>query len=234
MSNLELINTVLRALSELIDACSAYQLAGAEHPLQPQIQLAPYRRVVRLAHELEAFAGSQLDNLCLEYLLTGRGEWSHKLVDTLRSPFRADSVDDFQKAIRERRYQLSKVGVILENDARLSAPPVHPATAAPTGTVKIPSPAWVRESDVGALPTNLEQTPPIWKDLGNPKQAILQVLNTAADALQNSEVATKAGYKPGTLRHHYGELKKWGLIELTKDGYKITSAGREILPPAKV
>jgi hypothetical protein len=75
---------------------------------------------------------------------------------------------------------------------------------------------------------------PTWDSLGDAKRAILQVLSDARSALQNSAVAQKAGYKAGTLRHHYGELQQWALIESTKDGYKITAAGRALLPAEKV
>lgn len=74
------------------------------------------------------------------------------------------------------------------------------------------------------------EAPPSWTDLGDAKRAILKVLNKSTERLQGAGIANKAGYTPGTLRHHFGELQTWNYIDKTKDGYAITPAGAAIVP----
>jgi len=80
----------------------------------------------------------------------------------------------------------------------------------------------------GTQPT--ADAPPSWIDLGCAKQAILTVLNTSTDRMQGMGIAKKAGYKPGTLRHHYQKLQDWNYIEKTNDGYAITTVGGTLVP----
>jgi hypothetical protein len=110
--------------------------------------------------------------------------------------------------------------------------PTPPPTSAPTTGVR---------QDEGRTPADpaadggeRAADPPRWDELKDAKRAILTVLARNADPMQNAEVATKAGYKPGTLRHHYGALQCWRFIASTKDGYRITPTGRALIPPGLV
>jgi hypothetical protein len=78
--------------------------------------------------------------------------------------------------------------------------------------------------------TQTDHNPPEWTEMKPSMQAILTALNSASARLNGSAVAKKAGYKNGTLRHHYGDLRHWGFIDKTKDGYAITPAGRALVP----
>jgi hypothetical protein len=75
----------------------------------------------------------------------------------------------------------------------------------------------------------IEDTPPRWDELGEAKQSILIVLSRASKRLKGQAVAQKAGYKPGTLRHHYGDLKRWNYIDRSNDGYGITQTGAALV-----
>jgi len=79
-----------------------------------------------------------------------------------------------------------------------------------------------------------QEMPPNWDDLGEAKRNILEALSKLKDRLKNRALAPKAGYDPDSLRRHYGDLKGWGYIDHTKDGYAITAAGRAIVPPQSV
>lgn len=78
-----------------------------------------------------------------------------------------------------------------------------------------------------------ENAPPTWDGLGEAKRAILKVLSRPTVAMKSPAIAIKAGYKDGTLRHHYTALKDSKLIITTKDGYKITPPGRALIPSDK-
>lgn len=65
--------------------------------------------------------------------------------------------------------------------------------------------------------------------MGDAKRAILTVLGRAKERLDGKGIATKAGYKYGTLRHHFGELQDWKYIDKTKDGYAITPTGATLV-----
>ncbi len=68
-----------------------------------------------------------------------------------------------------------------------------------------------------------------WEDLGAAKSAVPIALSRATARLPWPGVAKKAGYKPGTLRHHFGELQEWNYIDRTKDGYAITPTGATLV-----
>ena len=72
--------------------------------------------------------------------------------------------------------------------------------------------------------------PPGWSELGEAKQTILVALSRSRERLQGAGVAEAAGYKPGSLRHHYGKLQTWGYIDKAKEGYGITPLGKAIVP----
>ncbi|QJX00248.1 hypothetical protein [Frigoriglobus tundricola] len=122
---------------------------------------------------------------------------------------------------------------------RKSGPPRQPPCLPDDRPEPANAPADQPDPQATAEPTNGERADdatdsPTWNELGEAKKTILTVLARAADPMQNPAVAQKAGYKPGTLRHHYGGLKDWRFVELTKDGYRITPAGRALIPPDKV
>ena len=71
---------------------------------------------------------------------------------------------------------------------------------------------------------------PAWTDLGEAKRAILTVLNRSTERLQGGDIAGKAGYAVGTLRHHFGPLQSYKYIDKTHDGYAITSTGAALVP----
>ncbi|MFO0842098.1 MAG: hypothetical protein U0797_06805 [Gemmataceae bacterium] len=75
---------------------------------------------------------------------------------------------------------------------------------------------------------------PNWASLRDAKRAILTVLSRASEPLQGRGVARGAGYKEGSLRHHYAELQTWGYIERTKDGYIITPTGAALVQCERV
>jgi DNA-binding IclR family transcriptional regulator len=74
-----------------------------------------------------------------------------------------------------------------------------------------------------------EGGPPGWDDLKDAKRAIMKALKGTADRLQNKAIAENTGYKRGSLRHHYGELQRWGYISKTHEGYALTPAGAELI-----
>src|SRR5262249_16813825 len=69
-----------------------------------------------------------------------------------------------------------------------------------------------------------------WTGLGDAKRAILTVLNRSTERMQGEGIAKKAGYKYGSLRHHFGELQTWNYIDKAKDGYAITPTGAALVP----
>ncbi|MBY0460604.1 MAG: hypothetical protein K2V38_25080 [Gemmataceae bacterium] len=75
-----------------------------------------------------------------------------------------------------------------------------------------------------------ETEPPSWDGLGEAKRAMLTALSEASAPLTNLQLAPKAGYKPDSLRKHYQKLQDWGFVTSTKDGYRITTAGQELIP----
>jgi hypothetical protein len=79
-------------------------------------------------------------------------------------------------------------------------------------------------------PDDPDEGPPGWDGLGDARRAILTVLAEAPGRRGGRAVATKAGYKYGSLRHHFGPLQTWGYIDRTKDGYSITPGGRALVP----
>jgi hypothetical protein len=86
----------------------------------------------------------------------------------------------------------------------------------PTGTEKgeggLPKQKAVRPAHDPKRPSQDRQparSPPGWADLGDAKRTILTVLNGARERLQGQGIATKAGYKYGSLRHHFGKLQTW-------------------------
>lgn len=76
-------------------------------------------------------------------------------------------------------------------------------------------------------------SPPDWENLGDTKQAILEVLCQANGPKRNNDIASKAGYSDGTLRHHYGDLQTWNYISKTKEGYILTEKGKNVVPADK-
>jgi predicted transcriptional regulator len=70
--------------------------------------------------------------------------------------------------------------------------------------------------------------------LGEAKRTILTVLIKSNERVQGRGIATKAGYKYGSLRHHFGELQTWGFIDRTKDGYAITPTGAALVQCERV
>jgi hypothetical protein len=117
MSDLQFVNAALWALEELIKACTDFQLAGVEHPTTPCVQLAPFQVVKSRVVKMTAFATSRLDRLCVKYLRTRPGDWSDRLIETVRDPIRVDKGDDYENELRARWNELSKLGIILANDA---------------------------------------------------------------------------------------------------------------------
>lgn len=72
-----------------------------------------------------------------------------------------------------------------------------------------------------------------WQSMGEAKRTVLTVLRTADRRMDGKAVAEKAGYKHGTLRHHFGDLQRWGYVDRATDGYGITPAGVAIVPPCE-
>lgn len=93
---------------------------------------------------------------------------------------------------------------------------------------------WIDKQDPspegGEPPTDAS---PKWTALGEAKRTILTVLKSSTDRLHGPAIAVKAGYKDGTLRHHYSDLQRLRYIDNTKDGYGITKAGADLVPPCK-
>lgn len=114
---------------------------------------------------------------------------------------------------------------ITENTARAAEPDTSPTTKPASKAVTSLT-----------LPTETTPAaaPPSWLELGDAKQAVLLALSQLAERMLGQGVAKKAGYKYGSLRHHFGKLVKSNYIDKTKDGYAITSAGRALIPSKSV
>jgi nucleoside phosphorylase len=138
MSDLEFVNAAIRGLGDLINACAEFQIAGAQHPDVAGIQRAPFELVKSRVARMTGFATSRLDNLCVKLLQTRRGERSVELLEAVMNPIRLDASDQYECALRERYDRLSKLGIILENDARHTSQPSVDAGVAPN---KGPAPA---------------------------------------------------------------------------------------------
>jgi len=85
-----------------------------------------------------------------------------------------------------------------------------------------------------AEPEPSDERPPGWAALGDARRAILTVLAKETVRRDGLWVAGKAGYKHGTLRHHFRPLQDCNYIDRTKDGYAITPGGRALIPPKAV
>lgn len=106
---------------------------------------------------------------------------------------------------------------------------VPPATY--TGPADPPPAAGTQQGEGGEPAAG---SPPGWAELGDAKRAILMVLNKSIEGMQGMGIAKEAGYKYGTLRHHFGELQTWKYIDKSKDGYTITPSGAALVPCERV
>jgi len=117
--------------------------------------------------------------------------------------------------------ELAGVNTVVGSMLAKAVPPT-PASAPPNE---------VRQ-DAGEKPPTASV--PGWTDMGEAKRTILIVLKKANRRMQGRAIAKEAGYKYGTLRHHFGELQVWNYIDKTKGGYALTPTGAALVSCERV
>lgn len=132
-------------------------------------------------------------------------------------------VQRLQLAVGQEHRLVAIRRAVLDTPTEPPVPEVPP-TAATSGTVGEEEP--LPESDSS-------NTVEDWQTMGEAKRAVLTVLRKAAERMEGQTIAGKAGYKYGTLRHHFGDLQRWGYVDRERDGYAITPAGVALVPPCE-
>src|SRR5262249_14966473 len=113
----EYVAAALGSLESLIQACRDLDAAdGAEHR-DPAVLQTLRNALKRRTQEAAAYTSQRLDDLAALHLHSPPGEWASRLLDLLFNYELARGLAEHIDALRDRRYKLGKLIVLLKNDA---------------------------------------------------------------------------------------------------------------------
>lgn len=223
---------ILKSTWRLSSALSCYR-----HSLGPQIVESPDGRHVEMPAEWGmAFTAASRNELSqipdppiktlTDRLRTAVCQWEANLRHKSRLPPQGLSRER-QKVNPDGTGHVEAGGIIGESS---EGHVTRTSARRQPSAVATDRPAANSAGDIADPGSVADSNPPTWCELGPAKQAVLTVLQKANKRLDGKAVAKQAGYTHGTLRHHFGRLQEWKLIDRNKGGYGITESGDAFVP----
>lgn len=142
-------------------------------------------------------------------------------------PWQTRCIQRLQLAIGQEHRLVAIRMTVLDSPTQVSASAQPALEMIPHGEAK-GEPLIVVEPEVPA-----EESRGNWQTMGEAKRTVLTVLKRAGERMHGPAIAERAGSTHGTLRHHFGDLQRWGYVDRGKDGYAITPAGVAVMPPCE-